>query len=47
MLMGELRELLGYRTSIEIKIVEKIDPLKSGKRPYIINNYLRSQINAN
>ncbi len=42
-IMQYLKKLLGRDASIEIEYVSHIPPLKSGKRPYIINRYKQQE----
>lgn len=40
----KLKDLLGSDAKIHLSIVEEIETLKSGKRPYIINLYRKEQV---
>lgn len=40
---GKIKEKLGQGIDLTIEYVEDIPPLQSGKRPYVINEYLISQ----
>jgi phenylacetate-CoA ligase len=42
---GTYKDILGYNAKIDVEFVEYIAPLKSGKKPYIINESLNKAIN--
>jgi len=42
LLIANLKKMLGQNAQISIEFVDHIPPLKSGKRPYIVNQYNRT-----
>jgi phenylacetate-CoA ligase len=43
---GLLRQYLGQGANISIHLVEDIPPLRSGKRPYVINDYIKELLHG-
>jgi phenylacetate-CoA ligase len=43
---GLLRQYLGQEANISIRRVADIPPLRSGKRPYVINDYLKESLHG-